>query len=53
MGLIGGIVDVGSLYDFFCGIDNNKVDDFIFDKYDEVRWRIWYEVIDFIFMENM
>ncbi|KAK4642698.1 hypothetical protein QC761_510480 [Podospora bellae-mahoneyi] len=53
MGLTGGIADVGSLYDSLCGIDNNKADDSILDKYDEVRRRIWHEVIDPISTENM
>lgn len=53
MGLTGGIADVGSLYDSLRGIDNNKTDDSILDKYDEVRRRIWHEVIDPISTENM
>ena len=53
MGLTGGIADVGSLCDCLVGIHNGKADDSILDKYDEVRRRIWHDVIDPISSDNM
>jgi hypothetical protein len=46
MGLTGGIVDIGGLYDCLIGIYEGKADDSILDKYDEVRRRIYEEVIN-------
>ncbi|KAK0716588.1 hypothetical protein B0T21DRAFT_296588 [Apiosordaria backusii] len=53
MGLTGGIADVGSLYDSLRGIHNSQADDSILDKYDEVRRKIWHDVIDPISTQNM
>ncbi|KAK4195599.1 putative monooxygenase [Triangularia verruculosa] len=53
MGLTGGIADVGSLYDSLRGIHNNRAYDSILDKYDEVRRKIWHDVINSISTENM
>ncbi|GAB1317055.1 hypothetical protein MFIFM68171_07265 [Madurella fahalii] len=53
MGLTGGIADVGSLYESLVGIHTGQADDSILDVYDEVRRRIWHEVIDPISTENM
>lgn len=53
MGLTGGIADVGSLYECFLGIHTGQADDSILDVYDEVRRRIWHEVINPISTENM
>lgn len=46
MGLTGGIVDIGGLYDCLIGIYEGKADESILDKYDEVRRRIYEEVIN-------
>ncbi|KAK4234217.1 hypothetical protein C8A03DRAFT_18836 [Achaetomium macrosporum] len=53
MGLTGGIADVGSLYDSLVGIHTGMADDSILDKYDEVRRRIWHDIINPISSENM
>jgi 2-polyprenyl-6-methoxyphenol hydroxylase-like FAD-dependent oxidoreductase len=53
MGLTGGIADVGSLYDSLAGIHTGQADDSILGKYDEVRRRIWHEIINPISSENM
>jgi hypothetical protein len=53
MGLTGGIADVGSLYDSLVGIHTDQVDDTILDKYDEVRRRIWHDIINPISSSNM
>jgi hypothetical protein len=53
MGLTGGIADIGSLYDSLLGIHTGQADDSILDKYDEVRRKIWHEVIDPISSSNM
>ncbi|KAK0725013.1 hypothetical protein B0H67DRAFT_550665 [Lasiosphaeris hirsuta] len=54
LGLTGGIADVGTLYDSFVGIHTGKTDaDFILDKYDEVRRRIWHDAINPQSKENM
>lgn len=53
MGLTGGIADVGSLYDALVGIHQGLADSSILDKYDEVRRKIWHEVINPISTENL
>lgn len=53
MGLTGGIADIGSLYDCLIGIHQGKADDSILDKYDEVRRRIYREVIDPVSSANI
>lgn len=46
LGLTGGIVDVGGLSQCLIGIAEGKATDDILDKYDEVRRRIWHEIIN-------
>jgi len=46
LGLTGGIVDVGGLSQCLIGIAESKATDDILDKYDEVRRRIWHEIIN-------
>jgi len=46
MGLTGGLVDVGNLYDCLYGIYTNQLDDSILDKYSEVRIQKYKEIID-------
>jgi len=54
LGLTGGIADIGSLYDSFVGIHVGLADaDEILDKYDEVRRKIWHDVINPRSQENM
>ncbi len=53
MGLTGGIADIGSLYDCLVGIYQSKADDSILDKYDEVRRRIYNEIINPVSSSNI
>ncbi|KAK0714189.1 hypothetical protein B0T26DRAFT_649692 [Lasiosphaeria miniovina] len=53
LGLTGGIADVGSLYEAFVGIHTGQADDSILDKYDEVRRRIWHDIINPVSSDNM
>jgi hypothetical protein len=53
MGLTGGIADVGSLYDSLLGIHTGQANDSILDKYDEIRRKIWHEIINPISSSNM
>jgi hypothetical protein len=53
MGLTGGIADVGSLYESLLGIHTGQADDSILDTYDEVRRRIWHDIINPISSDNM
>ncbi|KAJ5367638.1 hypothetical protein N7541_001579 [Penicillium brevicompactum] len=52
LGLTGGIVDVGNLFDAFIGIHEGLADEEILDRYSEERRRIWKEVIDPMSREN-
>lgn len=52
LGLTGGIVDAGSLFDALMGIHLGLADDRILDKYSEVRRKIWKDVIDPASREN-
>lgn len=52
LGLTGGIVDVGNLFDALMGIHKGLADDGILEKYAEVRKRMWEEVIDPMSREN-
>ncbi|KPM40128.1 hypothetical protein AK830_g6426 [Neonectria ditissima] len=53
LGLTGGIVDVGGLYDCLRGIYENKADPTILDKYSEVRRQIYLDIIDVISSSNI
>ncbi|KAL2256687.1 hypothetical protein VTK26DRAFT_1303 [Humicola hyalothermophila] len=53
MGLTGGIADIGSLYEALLGIHKDQADDSILDKYDEVRRKIWHDIINPLSSENM
>jgi len=53
MGLTGGIVDVGGLYDCLSGIYHGLADEGILDKYDETRRRIFAEHIDKLSTANL
>ncbi|KAJ1324709.1 4-nitrocatechol/4-nitrophenol 4-monooxygenase [Microdochium nivale] len=53
MGLTGGIVDVGNLFDCLRGIHENKLDASILDKYSEVRRDKYQRLIDPISSGNL
>ncbi len=53
MGLTGGLVDVGNLYDCLYGIYTGQLDDSILDKYSEVRIQKFKEIIDPISSDNI
>ena len=46
LGLTGGFVDVGGLAECLTGIAKGKAGDEILDKYDEVRRKIWHELLN-------
>jgi len=46
LGLVGGLVDVGGLSDCLIGLHEDKADDTILAKYDEVRRKAWHELIN-------
>ncbi|KAF9871486.1 FAD binding domain-containing protein [Colletotrichum karsti] len=52
LGLTGGIVDVGGLYECLSGIFLGKADESILDVYDEVRRRKYREIVDPVSSEN-
>jgi 2-polyprenyl-6-methoxyphenol hydroxylase-like FAD-dependent oxidoreductase len=52
MGLTGGIVDVGGLFDCLNGIATGQADSSILDIYDQVRRHIYHTVIDPISSDN-
>lgn len=53
MGLTGGLVDAGNLFDCLYGIATGQLDDSILDKYSEVRIKAYKEVIDNISSSNI
>lgn len=53
MGLSGGIVDVGNLYDCLRGIYEGQADDSLLDNYSEIRRKIWKEVTDPVSSGNL
>ncbi|KFY95304.1 hypothetical protein V500_02857 [Pseudogymnoascus sp. VKM F-4518 (FW-2643)] len=53
LGLTGGIVDVGGLYDCLVGIYECKADPSILDKYSDIRSQKYKEIIDPISSENI
>lgn len=46
MGLTGGLVDAGNLFDCLYGIATGQLDDSILDKYSDVRIKAYKEIID-------
>lgn len=52
LGLTGGIVDAGNLFDALVGIHYGLADDRILDRYSEVRKQIWKEIINPVSREN-
>jgi hypothetical protein len=53
LGLTGGIVDVGGLYDCLVGMYECKADPSILDKYSNIRIQKYKEMIDPISSENI
>jgi hypothetical protein len=53
MGLTGGIVDVGNLFDCLKGIYDNKMDPSILDRYSEIRREKYLEIVDPISSANL
>ncbi|EKG10475.1 Pyoverdine biosynthesis [Macrophomina phaseolina MS6] len=53
LGLTGGIVDVGGLYDCLAGIHDGLAYESILDVYSDVRRKMWTDVIDPISSENI
>lgn len=53
MGLTGGFADIGGLYDCLHGIYSGRADETILDKYDEIRRKIYRDVIDPISSDNL
>lgn len=53
LGLTGGIVDVGGLYECLIGIYRGEADSSILDKYNEVRKQKYLEIVDPISSDNI
>ncbi len=53
MGLTGGIVDVGGLYDCLAGIYDGRADASILDRYDQVRRAKYLKIVDPISSQNL
>lgn len=53
MGLTGGLVDAGNLFDCLYGIATGQADDSILDKYSEIRIKKYKEIIDPVSSANI
>lgn len=53
MGLTGGLVDAGNLFDCLYGIATGQADDSILDKYSEIRIQKYKEIIDPVSSSNI
>ena len=53
LGLTGGIVDVGGLYDCLAGIHEGKAEASILDTYSEIRRQKYKEIVDPISQDNI
>lgn len=53
MGLTGGIVDIGGLFDCLVGIYDGVADDTILDKYSEIRRQKYNEIVNPISTQNI
>lgn len=53
LGLTGGIVDIGGLYDCLVGIHEGVADDAILDKYSEIRRQKYNEIVNPISSDNL
>ncbi|KAH8596054.1 hypothetical protein B0O99DRAFT_593894 [Bisporella sp. PMI_857] len=52
LGLTGGMVDAGALYDCLSGIIQGKADESILDKYSEIRLHVFNSIVDPISSNN-
>lgn len=53
MGLTGGLVDAGNLFDCLFGLATGQADDSILDKYSDIRIQKYQEVINPISSSNI
>lgn len=53
MGLTGGLVDAGNLFDCLYGIATGQADDSILDKYSDIRIQKYEEIINTISSANI
>lgn len=53
MGLTGGLVDAGNLFDCLYGIATGQADDSILDKYSEIRIKKYRDIINPISSDNI
>ncbi|KAK2606629.1 hypothetical protein N8I77_005364 [Diaporthe amygdali] len=53
MGLTGGLVDAGNLFDCLYGIATGQLDDSILDKYSEIRIRKYNDIINPVSSSNI
>ena len=53
LGLTGGLVDIGNLYDCLYGIHKGLADESILDRYNEVRREKYNSIIDPVSSENI
>ncbi|EXJ58359.1 hypothetical protein A1O7_05784 [Cladophialophora yegresii CBS 114405] len=53
LGLTGGLVDVGNLFDCLNGIHQGLADDSILDRYSTVRRDMWFKIIDPVSSQNL
>lgn len=53
LGLTGGIVDIGCLFDCLAGIHENKAEDSILDVYSNIRRSIYTDYVDPISSANL
>ena len=53
MGLTGGLVDIGNLFDCLYGVATGRADESILDKYSEIRIEKYKDVIDPISSSNI
>lgn len=53
LGLTGGIMDVAGLSQCLVGINEGKATPDILDKYDEIRRKLWHEIINPVSIDNM
>lgn len=52
LGITGGFVDIGGLYDCLAGVYDGKADESILDLYSDVRIEKWKTIIDPVSQEN-
>jgi len=53
LGLTGGLVDVGNLADCLIGLSKGQTDEFILDRWDEVRREKWHTVVNPVSSANI